>query len=96
MKATGFLRRIDDLGRLVIPKEIRSKLNIREGDQLEICADSDRVILTLYKPCNDMSDQVKYIRDRYADSIGTELTTTQSEIIQQMDNLVKLLKKEGE
>ena len=96
MKATGFLRRIDDLGRLVIPKEIRSKLNIREGDQLEICADSDRVILTLYKPFNDMSDQVKYIRDRYADSVGTELTTTQSEIIQQMDNLVKLLKKEGE
>lgn len=96
MKATGFLRRIDDLGRVVIPKEIRRILNIREGDQLEICADSNRVILTLYAPCNDMSDQVQYIRDRYTDSVGTELTTTQSEIIQQMDNLVKLLKKEGE
>ena len=95
MKATGFLRYIDDLGRVVIPKEIRRILNIREGDQLEICVDSNRVILTLYTPCKDMSDQVQDIRDRYVDSMGAELTDTQSEIIQQMDNLVKLLKLEA-
>ena len=95
MKATGFLRNIDDLGRVVIPKEIRRTLNIREGDQLEICVDSNRVIITLYTPGNDMSDQVQDIRDRYADSISTELTDTQSEIIQQMDNLVKLLNLEA-
>ena len=95
-KATGFLRRIDDLGRVVIPKEIRRILNIREGDPLNVYVDNNMVILTPYTPWKDMSDQVQDIRDRYADSMGAELTTTQSEIIQQMDNLVKLLKKEGE
>ena len=39
MKATGIVRRIDDLGRVVIPKEIRRSLNIKEGDPLEIFAD---------------------------------------------------------
>ena len=95
MKATGFIRRIDDLGRVVIPKEIRRTLNIREGDSLEVYVDSNMVILTPYAPWKDMSDQVQDIRDRYADSMGAELTDTQFEIIQQMDNLVKLLNLEA-
>ena len=41
MKATGIVRRIDDLGRIVIPKEIRKTMHIREGAQLEIFTDSD-------------------------------------------------------
>ena len=45
MKATGIVRRIDDLGRIVIPKEIRRTMQIREGDSLEIYVDGDRVIL---------------------------------------------------
>ena len=95
MTATGFVRRIDDLGRVVIPKEIRRTLNIREGDPLEVYVDSNGVILTPYAPWKDMSDQVQDIRDRYADSMGAKLTDTQSEIIQQMDNLVKLLNLEA-
>ena len=95
MKATGFIRRIDDLGRVVIPKEIRRTLNIREGDPLEVYVDSNMVILTPYAPWKNMSDQVQDIRDRYADSMGAKLTDTQSEIIQQMDNLVKLLNLEA-
>ena len=95
MKATGFLRYIDDLGRVVIPKEIRRILNIREGDPLEVYVDSNMVILTPYAPWKDISDQVQDIRDRYADSMGAELTDTQYEIIQQMDNLVKLLNLEA-
>ena len=95
MKATGIVRRIDDLGRVVIPKEIRRTLRIREGDPLEVYVDSNMVILTPYAPWKDMSDQVQDIRDRYADSMGAELTDTQSEIIQQMDNLVKLLNLEA-
>ena len=43
MKATGIVRRIDDLGRVVIPKEIRRTLRIREGDPLEIFTDSGTV-----------------------------------------------------
>lgn len=44
MKATGIIRRIDDLGRVVIPKEIRQKLKINEGDPLEIFLSDDGVI----------------------------------------------------
>lgn len=53
MKATGIVRRIDDLGRVVIPKEIRRTLRIREGDPLEIFVDRDgEVILKKYSPIN--------------------------------------------
>ena len=45
MKATGIVRRIDDLGRIVITKEIRRKLNIREGDPLELFVGEDFVAL---------------------------------------------------
>lgn len=51
MKATGIVRRIDDLGRVVIPKEIRRTLRIREGDPLEIFVDRDgEVILKNIRP----------------------------------------------
>lgn len=56
MKATGVVRRIDDLGRVVIPKEIRRTLRIREGEPLEIFTDRDgEVILKKYTPINDLS-----------------------------------------
>lgn len=45
MKATGIVRRIDDLGRVVIPKEIRRTMHIREGDPLEIYTDKDGVVI---------------------------------------------------
>lgn len=48
MKSTGIVRRIDDLGRVVIPKELRRTLAIREGDPLEIHVDGGRIILTKY------------------------------------------------
>ena len=48
MKATGIVRRIDDLGRVVIPKEIRRTLRIREGDPLEIFTDREGEIMILF------------------------------------------------
>ena len=45
MKATGIVRRIDDLGRIVIPKEIRRTLRIHKGDPLEIYTDSDGMVI---------------------------------------------------
>ncbi len=55
MKATGIVRRIDDLGRVVIPKEIRRVLRIREGDPLEIYTDHDgEVIFKKYSPVGEL------------------------------------------
>ena len=50
MKATGIVRRIDDLGRVVIPKEIRRQMSIREGDPLEIFIDNDNICLKKFHP----------------------------------------------
>ncbi|HIZ55592.1 MAG TPA: AbrB/MazE/SpoVT family DNA-binding domain-containing protein [Firmicutes bacterium] len=56
MKATGIVRRIDDLGRVVIPKEIRRTMRIREGDPLEIYTDNDgEVIFKKYSPIGEIS-----------------------------------------
>ncbi len=56
MKATGIVRRIDDLGRVVVPKEIRRTMRIREGDPLEIFTDADgEVIFKKYSPIGEMS-----------------------------------------
>lgn len=66
MKATGIVRRIDDLGRVVIPKEIRRTLRIREGDPLEIFTDREGgVILKKYSPIGELTDFSK----EYAESL---------------------------
>src|SRR5690606_6406826 len=60
MKATGIVRRIDDLGRVVIPKEIRRTLRIREGDPLESFVDREgEVILKKYSPINELGHFAK-------------------------------------
>ena len=57
MKATGIVRRIDDLGRVVVPKEIRRTLRIREGDPLEIFTDQEgEIILKKYSPIGELGD----------------------------------------
>ncbi len=57
MKATGIVRRIDDLGRVVIPKEIRRTMRIREGDPLEIFTDRDgEVIFKKYSPIGELGE----------------------------------------
>ncbi len=66
MKATGIVRRIDDLGRVVIPKEIRRTLKIREGMPMEIFTDtSGEVILKKYSPVGEMSA----LAQAYADAL---------------------------
>ena len=64
MKATGIVRRIDDLGRVVIPKEIRRTMRIREGDPLEIFTDRDgELIFKKYSPIGELSDFAAQICD---------------------------------
>lgn len=56
MKSTGVIRRIDDLGRIVIPKEIRKNLKIREGDTLEFYISGNEIILKKFSLINEFSD----------------------------------------
>ena len=71
MKATGIVRRIDDLGRVVIPKEIRRTLRIREGDPLEIFTDREgEVILKKYSPIGELSDFAKEYAETLAATSG--------------------------
>lgn len=70
MKATGIVRRIDDLGRVVIPKEIRRTLRIREGDPLEIFVDRDgEVILKKYSPISELG----HFATEYAEALFDSL-----------------------
>ncbi|MEN6414849.1 MAG: stage V sporulation protein T [Veillonellales bacterium] len=83
MKATGIVRRIDDLGRVVIPKEIRRTLRIREGDPLEIYVDREgEVILKKYSPVGELGDFAK----EYADSLYEAIN--QIILIADRDNVV--------
>ena len=67
MKSTGITRRIDDLGRIVIPKEIRKNLKIKENEVLEIFINNDEIILKKFSRFNDsekvLSDYIKVIND---------------------------------
>lgn len=66
MKATGVVRRIDDLGRIVLPKELRRTMRIKEGESLEIYTDgTDRIILKKYSPVQNVNDFV----EEFAESI---------------------------
>ena len=62
MRATGIVRRIDDLGRVVIPKEIRRTMRIREGDALEIFTEREgEIILNKYSPIGELGNFAKVL-----------------------------------
>lgn len=83
MKATGIVRRIDDLGRVVVPKEIRRTLRIREGDPLEIFTDREgEIILKKYSPIGELSSFAKQFADSIAQTTGhVVLITDRDQII---------------
>lgn len=71
MKATGIVRRIDDLGRVVIPKEIRRTLRIREGDPLEIYTEKDGgVIFRKYSPMGDLQEFASQVCESMGKATG--------------------------
>ena len=67
MKATGIVRRIDELGRVVIPKEIRKTLRIKEGDPLEIYTDREEVLFRKYSPLGGMPAEATAITEALAE-----------------------------
>lgn len=77
MKATGIVRRIDDLGRVVIPKEIRRTMRIREGDPLEIYTDRDgEVIFKKYSPIGELGDFAAQYAETLAKTSGYPVCIT--------------------
>lgn len=77
MKATGIVRRIDDLGRVVVPKEIRRTLRIREGDPLEIFTDREgEIILKKYSPIGELGQFAKQYAESLAQTTGLIVAIT--------------------
>lgn len=76
MKETGILRRIDELGRIVIPKEIRKKLKIREGDNLDIYVDDNNVVLRKYSPLNDLEMILDILLDAVKSNYSNSIVVT--------------------
>lgn len=82
MKATGIVRRIDDLGRVVIPKEIRRTLRIREGDPLEIFTDREgEIILKKYSPIGELGQFAKQYADSLAQTTGQVVMIADRDLI---------------
>ena len=65
MKSTGIVRKVDELGRIVLPKVLRQTVNINERDPIEIFVDNSSIILQKYEPacmfCNNTNDMVQYM-----------------------------------
>lgn len=76
MKPTGVVRRIDDLGRIVVPKEIRRNLRIRDGESLEIFVDRDVVALKKYSPMGDLEEFSKVLVDAVYQSLKSNIFIT--------------------
>jgi len=76
VKSTGVLRRIDDLGRIVIPKEIRKNLKIRDGESLEIFINGDAIVLKKYSFMSDLNDIAQTCSDSIYDVINKNIVIT--------------------
>lgn len=91
MKATGIIRRIDDLGRVVIPKEIRRTMNIREGEPLEIFLEDGGVIFKKYLPScrDDLVSAIRNTAEYYDDYEDNRVIARQLEkIAKEVDELL--------
>ncbi len=83
MKATGIVRRIDDLGRVVVPKEIRRTLRIREGDPLEIYVGREgEIILKKYSPIEELGEFARQYAEATSQNTGhTVLVTDMDQVV---------------
>lgn len=82
MKATGIVRRIDDLGRVVIPKEIRRTLRIREGDPLEIYTENDgSVIFKKYSPIGELGEFAAQYAESMSKTLGIPACITDKDTV---------------
>lgn len=90
MRATGIVRRIDDLGRVVIPKEIRRRMGVQEGDALEIFVDNETGGLVLVPYFSEAPDKIRAIAENLS-TIGCN--PEEWEIADELRAIAKKLKK---
>jgi len=82
MKATGIVRRIDDLGRIVIPKEIRRTMRIREGDPMEIFTSREgEILLKKYSPVGELSEFATGLAESVAQTLGELVCITDRDYV---------------
>lgn len=82
MKSTGIVRKIDELGRIVIPKEIRKHLNIKDGEEMEISIAEDMITLRKYQKVFSMQEKVRNLIETFYKHLnGTILLTDKEKIL---------------
>lgn len=89
MKATGVVRRIDELGRIVIPKEIRKNFRIKEGENVEIYIDDNNIILKKYSELKNVSDISSNIIDSVFSVINKDIIITDTSNIMELSSSLK-------
>ncbi len=99
---SGIVRRVDDLGRIAIPKEVRRVLRIHEGDPLEIIAENGKIILEPYIPSNDYATNIKKLIESIKDNNLDFMSNNDAEqekasfVISSLEDIIKTLEnKEG-
>lgn len=91
MKATGIVRRVDELGRFVIPVELRKTLMIEVGDQLEVFTDTEgRIILTKYQHDKSIKDALTVLKKQVSQA---EQIKNQDDILEKLNEISELLQK---
>lgn len=70
MKSTGIVRKLDELGRITLPIELRRNLHINEKDPLEIFVDDDKIILKKYEPCDLFTGEMDDLIDYYGKKVS--------------------------
>ena len=81
MKSTGIVRRIDELGRIVIPKEIRRILHIREGDPIEIFTSEDAIVLKKYARVRELGDYAEAFCQALCGAFGFSAAVADTETV---------------
>ncbi len=87
MKTIGIVRKIDDLGRVVIPREIRRNLGIREGDPFEIFMDEDEIILRKYNASIGLEQHVRRLEDAFSEVKNEMDADTANQICEHIEAL---------
>ena len=93
MRATGIVRRVDDLGRVVIPKEIRRSMGIKEGEPLEIYLENDAVIFRRY--CYNLVHEIERLSELIECNCNAD-SETMADISRMLSTVAELVKDEEE